>query len=106
MKIDDLIEAYGAALREQAASNAELAAAEDTAKIILAECLANEQAPEWKAEAAARSSSAYKAAIVNVHQARERAEKARAEVEYLRARFEAWRSKSSMAKAMRQLEGR
>lgn len=105
MTVDELLDQYHEALREQAAALAGLSGAEETLDVTMAEILATADVAEWKAKAAAKASSVYKAALFDVVEARERAEKAKAEVEYLRCRFEAWRTKSSTARARMQASG-
>lgn len=99
MTIDELVEKYGEALREQAAALSALAGAQDDAEIIVSGLLAASDGAEWKAKATAKSHRDYRAACEAMAAARARSETAKAECEYLRTRFEAWRSKSSMAKA-------
>ena len=98
--VDDLVEQYHLALQEMARANADLSAFEDGAKIVFSkQVIAAGDVAISKAEHIARASDQYAAARIILDAGRKSAEAARAEVEYLKTRFEAWRSKSSMAKA-------
>ncbi len=110
MMIDDLVEEYKKALKIQAEYNANEASHEDNRKIVLSEEIVKASSgPDGmavtKAEHVARASQAYKAETDMLAKARSLAEVARADVEYIRVRFEAWRTKMSMAKVVRQTNG-
>lgn len=106
MSIDELLDAYHAALKEQASANAAEMQARETCKVIMAEQqIAAGDVAVTKGEIIARASPAYKNALRDLFEATETAEKARGEVEYLRARFEAWRTKMAMQRVVRQTAG-
>lgn len=106
MTIDELLDAYHVALKEQAGASAAEMQAKETCKVVMAEQqLAAGDVAVTKGEIIARASPAYKEVLRDLFGATETAEKARGEVEYLRARFEAWRTKMSMQKVVRQMGG-
>lgn len=106
MNADDLVLAYRDALKAQAIDSAAEAAADDNRKVVLSEqIVACGDVAVTKAEHAARASKPYRQALDALNATRECAENARAEVEYLRVRFEKWRTSMSMQKVMRQTNG-
>jgi len=105
MNADELVEAYGVALRAAAKANAEAEAADDARKIVRAkEMLASGETATTKAEVIATASQPYINAVNALNAARGAAEDARAEVEYLKTRFEKWRTSMSFQKAMKSHE--
>lgn len=106
MSVDELLDAYHAALKEQASGNAAETQAKEACRVVLAQQqIAAGDVAVAKGEVIARASPAYKDALRDLFSATEAAEKARAETEYLRTRFEAWRTKMSMQKVVRQMGG-
>lgn len=100
MTIDELVEKYGRALEATALATAALVRAEDDRKLVRAEKMnAAKDVSDKKAESLAITTPEYKAALKAYHAALENAEMAKAAVEHLRVRFEAWRSKTSAQKA-------
>lgn len=106
VSIDALLDSYHGALKEQASANAAEMQAKETCKVVMAEQqIAAGDVAVAKGEVIARASPAYKDALRDLFAATETAEKARGEVEYLRARFEAWRTKMAMQRVVRQTSG-
>ncbi len=104
MSIDELLDAYHAALQAQAAANAAEMQAKETCKVVMAgQQIAAGDVAVAKAEIIARASPSYKDTLRSLFSTTEAAETARGEVEYLRARFEAWRTRMSMQKVVRQM---
>lgn len=101
--VDELVEEYGLALRAAAKATAAEAAADDARKIVMAkEIIAAGDMAVTKAENIARASQPYINAVNALNDARREAEEARAEVEYLRVRWETFRTKTSAQKARMQ----
>jgi hypothetical protein len=97
--VDDLVEEYGKALHRLAKANAEESSAEETRKVVLAQqIVAAGDVAVSKAENIARASAPYAKALVTLDFARTEAEEARAEVEWLKVRWETWRTKTSYDK--------
>lgn len=83
-----------------AAATASESAKQDQLKVVFSrQVLAAGDVAISKAEHIARASSEYTDWCEMLDTARTAAEKARAEVEWLKCRWETWRSKSSLAKA-------
>lgn len=101
MNADELVDAYHAALKTQATASATESDQDDSRKIVLSQqILKAGDIALSKAEHVARASEEYLRASARLSAAREDAENARAEVEYLRVRFEKWRTRMSFKKAM------
>src|SRR5712671_503848 len=97
MNADELVTAYHEALKSAASLTAAEHAAEDHRKIVLSALIvAAGDMPLSKAEHVGRSSEHYQDATNTLNTAREGAEGAKAEVEYLKTRWETWRTKMSM----------
>ena len=94
MTVDELLELLRSALQLQAAGNAAEMQAKETCKVVKAEQqIAAGDVAVAKAEIVALASPAYKDALRTMFGTVETAENARAEAEYLKARFDAWRTK-------------
>lgn len=106
MTADELVEGYHAALKEQAEAVAALSALDDRSGVMLAEAfIAAGDVSVEKAKNVAKASAEYRAALDAMVPVRRRAEDAKAEVEYLRTRWETWRTKMSMQKVKMQTNG-
>lgn len=104
--VDELVEAYGEALKRMAAANAAEASADDQRKIIRAEQIVKcGDIPTIRAENIALASPEYKAAVRDCFNATKEAGDARGEVEHLRVRWDTWRTKTSAQKAKMQHGG-
>lgn len=100
MTIDELVEKYHAALQRMAAANAAEASADDQRKIIRAKQMVKcGDIAATKAENVAMASPEYEASVRDCFNARKEAEEARGEVEYLKVRWDTWRTKTSAQKA-------
>lgn len=100
MTIDELVEAYHVALQRAAKAIAAQASADEQRRIVRAELMVKAvDIPVSKAENIAMASPEYKAAVRDCFNASTEAEEAKAEVEYNKTRFEAWRTKSATARA-------
>lgn len=101
--IDQLLEDYRRALVKLSEANAAYFEQDENRKIILARQTKEfADQPLTKAEVWARASEPYALAIGALVELQRAAENAKADVEFLRARFEAWRTRSATLRAMRQ----
>lgn len=106
MNADELVLAYHGALKALALANARAASMEENRKIELARQIVKAgDIAVSKAENIARCSDGYVMSAQMASDANAKAEEAKAEVEYLRTRWETWRTKMSMQKVMRQTSG-
>ena len=101
--VDDLVEIYHEALRRAAKAIAAEASADEQRRIVRAELMVKAgDIPVSKAENIAMASPEYKAAARDLFNASTEAEEAKAEVEYIKTRWDTWRTKTSAQKAKMQ----
>lgn len=99
--VDELLSDLGPALRAAAQLEAEVERLEHLRKVVLADEMPKDL-PEWKADAAARSSARYQEFLKGLHNVKTGAGEARAKAEYLRSRLDVWRTRESTRRSQLQ----